>query len=205
MRLRVGARTLIIATVVVAIGITAYVVRDFIGEAIVRPAYVQLQLILLYIRSLPQDAIWLALVGIGIYVAYRSLRPRRDRSRKPAFRAGDERPSADRMILRWTIAARRNPYFRERLAELLAQHLCRAVGVSPGRARTAGGLESTLESRGVVVPDYITTYLDDDRSRRLRIGLLAFRRRVLEAEMRRLEDAVIEVERMVGVHERRND
>ena len=205
MRQGLRARRLLVAAAVVAVGVAAYLVRDFVGEAIVRPLYVQLQLIVLYIRSIPQDAVWLVLIGVGLYIAFRAIRPRRDRARRPMHRTGDERPVADRLVLRWTIAARRNPYFRERLAELLARHLCRAVGVSPGRGRTAAGLSAALESRGVEVPEYLAAYLDEERSHRPSRRWSMLRRRAIEAEMRNLEDAVTDVERMVGVHERTHE
>ena len=204
MTMRTGAGALIVGAVVVAVGVAAYVVRDFVDETIVTPIYVSLQLIVLYIRSIPQDAVWVGLVGTAVFIAYRSIRAGQSRSRRPARRTGDERPSAEQLILRWTIGARRNSYFHERLATSLAQHLCRAVGVAPGRASATEGLEAMLENRGVAVPEYIRMYLPGDRSRRLRMGRFAFRKRAIEADMQRLEDAVAEVERMAGVHEGRN-
>ena len=198
MKTEVSRRTVVFAVVSVAVLgaiITAFVLQDFVRDSIVVPVFVRVQLVLLYVRSVPEDSLWLILVVIGAYIAYRAFRVQKAGPRAPRLPSAG-RSGSSRELLSWTIQAQRNPYFRKRIAGVLAAQLCRAARVPPGRART----RESLERAGITIPDYIDEYLDYDRTKTAGRILFGFRKKNIDAELQRLEHAVAAVEHEVGVH-----
>lgn len=198
MKIKASRRTVVLAVVSAAVLgaiIAAFALQDFVRDSIVVPVFVRLQLVLLYVRSVPQDVLWLILVIVGTYIAYRAFRLRRPGPSAARLR-GTGRPGSSRELLSWTIQAQRNPYFRKRIAGVLAAQLCRAAGVPPGRARA----RESLEREGIVIPDYVDEYLDYDRTKTTGRILFGFRKKNIDAELQKLEQAVTAVEHEVGVH-----
>ncbi len=181
-----------------ALALAAWFVRDAVRDAIVRPAFIAAQWVLLYVHSVPQEVYWLLLVAVGIYTAVRSMRrPNRPRRRAPQpYRA---QSGIAHRLLDWTIRAGRNPYYRRRLAELLARELCRSRRLRSDRTR----LLETLTKEGVAVPGYLEIHLGEQRRSGWRERLPGFSRKERTAELQRLEEAVRAVEEQVGVHGQR--
>ncbi len=183
------------AAVVIALALAAWLVRDAVRDAIVRPAFIAVQWVLLYLHSVPQEFFWLLLLGVGVYTAVRSMRrPSGPRRRAPQ----PYRPQSGiaEELLGWTRKAGRNPYYRRRLAELLARELCRSRRLRCDRTR----LLESLAREGVPVPRYLEIYLGEQRQTGWRERLPGLRKRQIAIELQRLEEAVSAVEEQVGVH-----
>lgn len=189
---------LILAAMASVLAVAAWLVRDFVRDTIAEPVFVAIQWILVYVRSVPEDFYWLMLLGLGVFSALRTIgRQRRPRRAAPQEYSG--RGGAARELMRWTIAAGRNPYYRRRIAELLGLQLCRAARVDLDRGRVL----HSLHVAGVTVPDYLVRYLGAEQTAGWRERLLGFGKRQAARELQRLEDAVGAVEAQVGVHEQR--
>ncbi len=181
------------------LALAAWLVREFVHDVIVRPLFVAVQWILLYVRSVPQEFYWLLLVGGGVYSAVRSIRRER-RPRRPAPRAYRAQTGVAGELLDWTIRARRNRYYRKRLAELLARDLCRSLRLRGDRARPL----EILTREGVAVPEYLENNLGEERRTGWRARLPFFAKKQAAIELQRLEEAVSAVEEQVGVHGQRH-
>lgn len=189
---------LVVAPVVPALALAAWLVRDTVRDAIVRPAFIAVQWVLLYVRSVPQEFFWLLLVGVGVYTAVRSIR-RQSRPRRRPLQPYRAQSGMAEELFSWTIRSGRNPYYRRRLAELLARELCRSRRLRYDPTR----LLETLTREGVAVPEYLEIYLGEQRRIGWRERLPGFRKKQIRIELQRLEEAVSAVEEEVGVHEQR--
>lgn len=108
-----------LALLLVGIGITAYLLREFVSYYVITPVVFAYRIVRLLVNAFPQEVFWFLLILAGLLLAIKTL-PLKSRISRIKGEPGDKYQSRARQFSKWILNSEKSEYARWMTARQLS-------------------------------------------------------------------------------------